>query len=286
MESILITGASTGIGRTTALHLVERGFQVFAGVRSVASAASLEKAVRDGGLKADLMRVVRLDVSKEATIETVVTEIDQAVGRRGLKGLVNNAGIVAAGPLEALPIERIREQFDVNVFGLLRVTQMALPLLRRGRGRVVNVSSISGRISTPGIGAYSASKFAVEALSDALRREVADQGLFVSLIEPGPIQTPIWDKSKEEAQWLESDLPEDLQRLYASLLAKLKTMHEASKKSALPPMRVARVIEEALTVPRPKARYPVGTSIKAAALMARVLLDVLMDRMVQAQMLR
>ncbi|MCL5429070.1 MAG: SDR family NAD(P)-dependent oxidoreductase [Chloroflexi bacterium] len=165
MNSVLVTGASTGIGEACALYLAEREWRVFAGVRKVADATRL-------AVTSENIKPIRLDVTKPKEIAKAVAAIRELVGEDGLQGLVNNAGIAIAGPLEFLPIRDLRRQFDVNLFGLVKLTQASLSLLRRGCGRVVNISSIGGRATSPFLVPYSASKFALEAFTDGLRREL------------------------------------------------------------------------------------------------------------------
>jgi NAD(P)-dependent dehydrogenase (short-subunit alcohol dehydrogenase family) len=186
MKSVLITGASTGIGKATALELAKKDFQVFAGVRTQKDADSLKQADKR-------LTPVILDVTKSDQIEKCFEQISKLSPSEF--HLINNAGIVVLGPVEAIPMKEFRKQFDINVFGLIETTQTFLPLLRATKGRVINISSIAGLQTTPFIGAYCASKYAVEAVSDALRRELAAFGVRVIIIEPGSIATPIWDKS-------------------------------------------------------------------------------------------
>jgi len=199
------------------------------------------------------------------------------VGADGLAGLVNNAGIVVAAPVEVLPIAELRKQLEVNVIGLVAVTQAALPLLRRGHGRVVNIGSISGRIATPVIGAYAASKFAVEALTDALRVEVQPWGIDVALIEPGAVATPIWEKSQAAGLALRQAWTPDAEGLYADALSAVERAALRSAKQAISPDAVARAVAHALTATRPKTRYLVGTAARIQAIVA-LLPDRLRDR--------
>jgi NAD(P)-dependent dehydrogenase (short-subunit alcohol dehydrogenase family) len=193
-RSILITGTSTGIGQACAARFATLGWRVFAGVRKDEDARSLEEEIGPA------VSPVLLDVTDADSINATAGLIESETGDRGLDALVNNAGIVAAGPLEYLPIPELRKQLEVNVVGQLAVTQAVLPLLRRATGRIIMISSISGRVSLPMAGAYGASKFALEALSDALRLELRHWGMHVVLIEPGRIETPIWKTSLERAE--------------------------------------------------------------------------------------
>ena len=194
--AVVITGASTGIGEACALHLDKLGFRVFAGIRKAVDGDSLRQRA------SERLVPVRLDVSDQMEIDEAARHIIQALGGHGLAGLINNAGIVVGGMLEFLPLEALRRQLEVNVVGQIAVTQALLPSLRKARGRIVNIGSVAGLISSPFTGAYSASKFALEALTDSLRMELRPWKIHVSLIEPGFIQTPILKKSVAAAEAL------------------------------------------------------------------------------------
>ena len=208
LRSIVVTGASSGIGEAIALDLAAHGFRIFAGVRRAEDGTRLVQ--RGGGTINPLL----LDVTDAKTLAAASAEIGERTGGLGLYGLVNNAGIAAFGPLEYMPLEHLRALLDVNVVGPLASIQALLPHLRKGRGRIVNISSISGRISSPFLGAYAASKFALEALTDALRMELAPWRIPVAMVAPGNIATPIWSKSLAAAQQLISELPPEAHALY------------------------------------------------------------------------
>ena len=267
--TVLVTGASTGIGEATALHLRELGFQPVAGVRRD------EDAERLAALG---MRTVRLDVTDPDQIAAVREEL----GASPLAGLVNNAGIAVAGPLEFLPIDRLRSQLEINLIGQVAVTQALVPALRAGRGRVINVSSIGGRMALPLMGAYSMSKFGLEAFSDSLRRELRPHGVNVVVIEPGGVKTPIWQKGNELIDRLMVDMPaEEIERLYGRVIAALRRETvRIEQERGMPARDVAEVIGRALTLRRPRARYVVGRDAKARAVMARVVPDRVMDRLI------
>ncbi|MGD2114928.1 MAG: SDR family oxidoreductase [Acidobacteriota bacterium] len=279
--AVLITGASTGIGEATALHLDARGFEVFAGVRSEEDARRLSEQASGA------LRPVFLDVTEEGSIEEALEIVREALGERhgGLAGLVNNAGIVVAGPLEMLPPEAVRRQLEVNVIGLHAVTRAFLPLLREGcregPGRIVNVSSANGRVATRWTGAYAASKFAVEALSDALRMELRPWKIPVSVIQPGVIDTPVWKRSFDRATRILGEVDEDRRRLYEQTLERLERREGRTPPHAVPPVRVAETIERALTARRPKTRYLVAREAWFAALVAH-LPDRLRDRILSS----
>ncbi len=269
--TVLITGASKGIGEAAALHLAEQGFRVFAGVRAEADATAL----RTKG--PERLTPVPLDVTDAASIAAAVRTLEER-SPAGLHGLVNNAGIVMAAPLEFLPLEQFRRQLEVNVVGVLAVTQAALPLLRVGQGRIVNVSSINGRMATPFAGAYAASKFALEALSDALRMELRRWHIGVSVIQPGAVQTPIWATSTTRALAIAQAMPPRAKELYGGIFRMMAERAGEPPKRAIPPLRVARTIARALTARRPKTRYLVGNDARLGALLVALLPDRVRDR--------
>ncbi|MCX7784161.1 MAG: SDR family oxidoreductase [Meiothermus sp.] len=272
MKTVLITGASTGIGKACALWLQDRGYRVFAGVRQMADAEALQQKSRGA------LTPVLLDVVDEASIrEAAQFVLSQAPQ---LDGLVNNAGIAVAGPLEFVPLQELRRVLEVNVVGQVAVTQAFLPLLREASGRVVLMSSISGRVAAPLMGPYAASKFALEAIGDALRRELGRWGIEVSIIEPGNIQTPIWGKGIAWGEELKQRLSPRATELYGRAMDGILHYIRAQDGKGLHPDEVARVVEQALTSPRPKTRYVVGRDARAGALLARLLPDRWVDRFI------
>ena len=270
-RTAVVTGASSGIGRATALRLAERGWRVFAGVRDPAAAESLAAA---GGAA---LTPVALDVTDPATIDTALELIRGGLDGDALHGLVNNAGVAVGGPLEAVPIEDLRRQLDVNVVGQVAVTQALLPLLRGGPGRIVFISSIGGRLSNPFVAPYSASKFAVEAIADALRVELHPFGIRVALVEPGAVATPIWDKGQREAETAEERIPAQLRELYGPGIEAVKRFARESPGRAVRPEAVAEVVEHALTADRPRTRYVVGRDAKVQLVLKKVLPDRALD---------
>lgn len=272
--NVLVTGSSTGIGRECALRLAREGFRVFAGVRREEDAVSLREAAGPA------LTPIFLDVTEAGSIAAAHAEVAAATGDGGLAGVVNNAGIVVAGPLELLPLEAFRRQLEVNLTGMLAVTQAFLPQVRAARGRIVNIGSISGRIAYPLEGPYSASKFAVEALSDSLRRELAQWGIRVALVNPGPVDTPIWEKSLASARALEEHLDPAGRELYQPLVEAVLREVRKSMENAVPAARVADAVVHALTAGRPRVRYWVGRGIGLAALAARLLPDRLWDALI------
>jgi NAD(P)-dependent dehydrogenase (short-subunit alcohol dehydrogenase family) len=266
--TVLVTGASSGIGEATALHLRELGFDAVAAVRKD------EDAER---LSGQGLRTVRLDVTDADSIAAARAEL----GDGPLSGLVNNAGIAVAAPLEYLPLGQLRHQLEVNLVGQLAVIQRFLPALRAGRGRIVNVASIGGRVALPLVGAYNASKFALEGMSDALRRELLSQGVDVIVIEPGGVKTPIWGKGDRLATELAADMPPEGERLYGPLVAAIRRQTtRIATETGIEPREVAEVIGRALTAKRPRARYLVGRDAKMRAPAAAVLPARVMDRLV------
>jgi NAD(P)-dependent dehydrogenase (short-subunit alcohol dehydrogenase family) len=272
--AVLITGASTGIGLACALRLDRRGWRVYAGVRREADATRLQ------GLGSGRMSPVLLDVTDSTQVAAVRTQLEEGMREHGLDLLVNNAGIAAAGPLEFLPITEFRRLQEVNVVGLLAVTQAMLPLIRRAGGRIINVGSISGRMVNPFVGAYAASKHAVEALSDALRLELAEWGIRVVLIEPGMIQTPIWAKGEAEAQARRDRFPAEAEALYGPLLDGFARMVRPAIARAASPELVADAVEHAALAEVPRARYLVGRDARVRLALKRFLPDRALDALI------
>jgi NAD(P)-dependent dehydrogenase (short-subunit alcohol dehydrogenase family) len=264
--TVVITGASTGIGEATALHLAELGFEVRPGVRSDEDAERL----RSRGLSP-----LRIDVTDEESIAAAAGEVAE------LAGLVNNAGIAVSSPVEFIPLDELRRQLEVNLIGQVGVIQAFLPALRKARGRIVNVSSIGGRVALPLAGPYAASKFALEAVSDSLRREVRRFGIEVSVIEPGGVKTPIWDKGQQTADSLLQQAPPEVNELYGDLARAIRgEAQKIATDRGLPPEAVAKVIGRALTARRPKTRYLVGRDAKVRAAVAKRLPDRAFDALV------
>jgi len=274
-RNVLITGASTGIGQACALHLATCGWYVFAGVRRVEDGDAL---VSKAGAT---VRPVLLDVTRPDQIASAVEGVGAIVGRQGLHGLVNNAGIVVAGPLEFLPLEELQRQFQVNVFGTIAVTQAFLPLLRAAAGRIVLMSSTSGFWSEPFLAPYAATKHSLEAIADSLRVELRPWGIQVVLVEPGMIRTPIWEKSRTASDQLLAALGSECQTLYARPIAALRKVTDQAGRLAIPPERVARVVRHSLEARRPKTRYPVGLDARLQSALRRWIPDRLRDRIMR-----
>ncbi len=272
--TVVITGASTGIGAACAAHLAALGFRVYAGVRKPDDG----EALRQRG--PERIRPLILDVTDAASIAEAARCVREETGEMGLSGLVNNAGVVVPGPLEFLPLERLRHQMEVNLIGQVAVTQAMLPMLRAAKGRIVNMGSISGLLASPFTGPYAMSKFALEALSDALRMELAPWGIRVSIIEPGSIRTPIWNKSEKMGEDVFGDLGDAGRRLYAQQLYTLRDQVGRVGAKGLPPEAVARTVARALMAARPRTRYTIGFDSKVLRLMARWLPDRLRDAVI------
>lgn len=270
-STVLVTGASTGIGRATALRLAAAGWRVFAGVRRDADGRALADA------SAGSLTPVALDVTDPAQIAAAADSIADAVGGAGLAGLVNNAGIARGGPVEYLPVDDWRLQFEVNLFGQVAVTQAMMPLLRDARGRIVFIGSNSGRISTPMMAPYGASKFAIEALAASMRLELRPWGMKVVVVEPGAVKTAIWEKGRALADELEAVMPADAASRYGDQIAAIRKGIETQDRTGIPADRVAAVVEKALTADRPRARYQVGIDSHVSAAASRVLPDRLLD---------
>lgn len=265
---VLVTGASTGIGEACTRHLAYLGFNVFAGVRRETDAQRV---------KGPRIEPLRIDVTQQPSVDDAVEQLREAVGSSGLAGLVNNAGIAVAGPLEFVDVEDFRRQLDVNVVGVLRVTQALIDPIRQARGRIVNISSIGGRVAVPLVGPYNASKFALEGMSDALRRELRPWGIHVALIEPGAVATPIWEKGLEQADELTREAPPELEERYGEVMASIRRESEKNKTRGVPPQEVAEAVAHALTAGKPRTRYLIGRDAKIRAPMAAILPDRAMD---------
>jgi len=281
VPSALITGASTGIGRATALRLAAAGWKVFAGVRDPAAGERLR-----GEAVAGRVITLALDVTDAGQIEQARARVARetagdgdAQGGGGLDALVNNAGIGVGGPLELLAPEDLRRQFEVNVFGQVAVTRALLPALRAARGRIVLLSSIGGRVSVPFNGPYAASKHAIEALGDALRGELHSSGIHVCLVEPGSVKTPIWGKARETADGLV--IPPGLQEQYGRVPAAFAKVLADTERRGVAPERVAATIERALTARRPRSRYLVGRDARGMVLARALLPTVAFDRVLR-----
>jgi NAD(P)-dependent dehydrogenase (short-subunit alcohol dehydrogenase family) len=283
VPTALITGASTGIGRATALGLAASGWTVLAGVRKTADGEALQTV---GG---ERVIPLELDVTDPGQIARAVERVAELTGdpeggpssaQPGrLDALVNNAGSAVGGPLELISMDDLRRQFDVNFFGHVAVTQALIPALRRARGRIVLISSVGGLVTTPFLAPYHASKYALEAAANSLRLELARSHIQVALIEPGSVATPIWEKNSGQVD--EFSIPEELREQYGHVPAAMaKALHNTARRG-IPPERVAQTIERALSARRMRARYLIGLDAHAMVWASRLLPDLLFDRLLR-----
>jgi NAD(P)-dependent dehydrogenase (short-subunit alcohol dehydrogenase family) len=254
-RTVLITGASSGIGEACAVRLARAGWRVYGGVRTAEAAGSL----RERGIEP-----LTLDVTTPADVSAAAERVGET-----LDGLVDNAGIAIAAPLELVPLDELRRQLEVNVVGQVAVTQAFLPALRRSRGRIVLMGSIGGRSALPFLGPYAASKHALEAVADSLRIELRPWGVAVSIIEPASIATAIWQKGATRAEELRAGFAPDVEALYAPAVASFRKV-ALSRGPGADPDDVARAVEHALTAGRPKARYVVGRDARIRAAIERL----------------
>jgi NAD(P)-dependent dehydrogenase (short-subunit alcohol dehydrogenase family) len=275
---VLVTGASTGIGRATALRLDRDGWRVFAGVRREEDAESLRAA------GSDRLVPVMLDVTDAVQVADAAGLVGDAVGEGGLDGLVNNAGIAVLSPLETIPLDDFRRQIEVNLTGQVAVTQAMLPLVRRVRGRVVFVSSIGGRMALPFGAPYHAAKFGIEAVADCLRQELAPWRIGVSVIEPGSIDTPIWERGERIADEVAVRAPAAQEELYGQTIERFRAAVRRTADRGISPDKVAGAIANALTARRPRTRYLVGTDARGQVLLKRLLPDRALDAVVRRAM--
>jgi len=259
----LVTGASSGFGLLAAVELARRGLRVFASMREPARAERLRAALDQASLSA---QIIRLDVTRADQIEEAVSSIEQVAG--GVDVLVNNAGYGLGGSVEDISMEELREQFETNFFGLVGLSKRVLPGMReRRRGRIINVSSIAGRVALPGVSAYCSSKFAVEGFSEAMRHELLPFDVFVSLVEPGTFRTDIFDRNRRIAA-----RASDPTSAWAEMTRKISAIVDGRvEKSTADPREVALVIAEIASAARPRLRYLVGRDARTQRLLARLL---------------
>ena len=277
MKYVVITGVSTGIGRASAEELVEHGYHVFGSVRREADATELQNKLGKN------FTPLLFDVTDDRAIKTAADRVVDIVGGQGLTGLINNAGMSCSGPLMHIPLDRLRRQFEVNVIGVIAVTQAFLPLLgarlpqTHPPGRIVNVSSVGGRIAFPFIGAYSGSKHALEGMSDALRRELMIYGIDVMVILPGSVKTAIWDKAEQEdwSPYAGTD--------YIGIMREFRQLALSLARSGVSADVVGRRIRHALETDRPKTRYALPDHYITSWLVPRMLPDRWVDRLVASR---
>ncbi len=280
MKSVLVTGASKGIGEACVARLAGEGFRVFAGVRRQ------EDGERLRAQSGEAVRPVLLDVTDSAQIEAAARLLETELGEAGLEGVVNNAGVAIAGPLEYLPIDELRRQLEINVVGQVAVTQAVLPRIRKAQGRVVFIGSVAGRSALPFTGAYAALKHALEAIADALRVELLPWGIHVSIVEPGVIATPIWETSLAHGDTLIGAMPAEARSRYGPLIDGLRrvALRGARGEGGLPPDAVAMAVTHALTASRPRPRYVVGTDARIRLAIGALLPTRLRDRLIVSRL--
>jgi NAD(P)-dependent dehydrogenase (short-subunit alcohol dehydrogenase family) len=268
-RNVVVTGASTGIGAACAQYLDAKGFRVFATVRKQADAERIE------ALGSTRLEPLLLDVTDAESIAEAARKVETSLQGAGLAGLVNNAGISVDIPLECVDIDLLRRQLEVNSVAPVAVTQAFLPLLRRARGRVVNVSSVNGRVASPLSGPYCMSKFALEAFTDCLRQELAAWGMHVSSIEPGAIDTAMWDKAIQ-TDWTAEASEQELE-LYGKAYRAFRKFEERNADGAVPCDACSKAIFHALTAKRPRTRYLVGRDARLYGGLARIFPDRVLD---------
>jgi NAD(P)-dependent dehydrogenase (short-subunit alcohol dehydrogenase family) len=265
--AVVITGASSGIGEACALHLDKLGFRVFGTVRRETDAAALRQKASQH------LTPLIMEVTEVASVDSAAEAVASAVDEKGLAGLVNNAGLCVSGPLEFMPLEKVREQFEVSVIGLVAVTQAFLPLLRQCRGRIINIGSVQGRKPVPFHAPYSASHFAMEALYAALRFELLPWGIQVSILQADAVDTPLRTKSQvAEDSWFR-ELPQEDRALYEGILDIRNQARDKAWQGAIGTISIAETVAEALTAEKPKNRYVVGSESAAWAIMSQFLPD-------------
>ncbi|MGW3995555.1 SDR family oxidoreductase [Amycolatopsis sp. NPDC004772] len=272
-ELVVVTGASTGIGRATAQRLAADGFHVLAGVRTEAAAAEV---------KAGRVEPVLLDITDESQVTALADRV--RADRRPLRAVVNNAGIAVNAPIEALPPAEWRRQFEVSVFGQVAVIQALMPALLQSKGRVVNIGSTGGKVAMPGFGAYSGAKFAMEAISDSLRREVAPFGVTVAVIIPGAIRTKLTERGNATAERLIAGMTPEQRARYAGLTKAFRATTEAWGVNGLDASVAAEAVSKAIRERRPRTRYTVGRDAAVMTRLTHLVSDRLLDRMVRRTM--
>jgi NAD(P)-dependent dehydrogenase (short-subunit alcohol dehydrogenase family) len=268
-ELVVVTGASTGIGAATARELATKGFHVLAGVRRDVDA----EALRAEGIEPHI-----LDITVESDVVAIADRVAHDPLRRPLRALINNAGIAINAPVEILPMAEWRRQFEVNLFGHIAMTKALLPALLHSSGTLVNISSVGGKLAMSTYGAYAGSKFALEAVSDALRREVAELGVKVVVIEPGGVKTEIARRGVATADRLNASMTTAQRHRYADLTAAISAQARSMTEGGATAERAAKVIATAATASRPRTRYTVGRDAAILVRLSRLLSDRTLDR--------
>jgi len=271
-ELIVVTGASTGMGAATARELARRGFHVLAGVRREIDA----DALRGEGVEPHI-----LDITVESDVAAIADRVAADPLGRPLRALINNAGIAVNAPVEALPIAEWRRQFEVNLFGHVAMIQALMPSLLRSSGTVVNISSVGGKVALPTYPAYAGTKFALEALSDSMRREVNDLGVKVVVVEPGAVKTEMAQRGVATADRLKAGMTADQLERYGGLIDAMSSLARSFDTDGVPAERAAKVIANAATAPRPRTRYTIGRDAAILLRLSRVVSDRFLDRVVR-----
>jgi len=274
-ELIVVTGASTGMGAATAKELARRGFHVLAGVRRDADADTL-RAEGIEGLEPHI-----LDITVDSDVTAIADRVARDPLRRPLRALINNAGIAINAPVETLPLTEWRRQFEVNLFGHIAMTQALLPSLLSSSGTVVNISSIGGKFALPTYGAYAGSKFALEAVSDALRREVSDAGIKVVVVEPGAVKTEMAARGIATAQGLKADMTATQLARYGDLAAAVAAQARSFTDTGVSAEHAAEVVAKAATASHPRTRYTIGRDAAILVRVTRVVSDRVLDRIIR-----
>ncbi|MEL6149406.1 MAG: SDR family oxidoreductase [Chloroflexota bacterium] len=269
---VLVTGASKGIGKAIALYLDQQGYHVMAGVRKEDDADMLRA---EGS---DRLKPIMIDVTKPEMIAAAAETVRETVGDDGLYGLVNNAGIAVASPMEFIPMEDFRWQMEVNLFGQVAVIQAMMPYIRMATGRIINITSIAGKFAVPHNGAYSASKFALEAVTDAMRSELAHWGIKSVSILPGAIKTEIFQSGRDIADDILEKLPSQAIEYYEKPMQASRDMFAQMESNAIPPVKVAEVVLTALTATNPRPRYIIGQDARLIYHVLRFLPDSVLRR--------
>jgi NAD(P)-dependent dehydrogenase (short-subunit alcohol dehydrogenase family) len=271
-ELVVVSGASTGMGAATAKELARKGFYVLAGVRRDMDV----DALRAEGIEPQI-----LDITVDSHIAAIADRVARDPLGRPLRALINNAGISVNAPVETLPIAEWRRVFEVNLFGHVAMTQALLPALRRSAGTVVNISSVGGKVALPTYGAYAGSKFALEAVSDSLRREVSGLGVKVVVVEPGAVKTEMLERGVANADRLKAGMITDQLERYGDLVAAISEQARSFGEDGVSAERAAKVITRAVVAPRPRTRYTIGRDAAILVRSARILSDRFLDRVVR-----
>ncbi|MFJ7211726.1 SDR family NAD(P)-dependent oxidoreductase [Amycolatopsis sp. NPDC098790] len=268
-ELMVVTGASTGLGAATTRALAARGYHVLAGVRREADA-----------VQADGISPVILDITRPSDIASLASRV--SASGLPLRALINNAGISVNAPVETLPLDEWRRLFEVNLFGHVAVTQALLPFLHRSGGRIVNISSVGGKVAMATYGPYAGTKFALEAVSDALRRELAPHGVEVVVVEPGAVRTEMGARGAATATGLASKMSAEHQRRYGGLVEAVVAHSLRFTGAGMPAEKAARTVARAATTRRPRTRYAIGRDAGLLTRLVRVLPDRVLDRVTAA----